>query len=60
MASWVTIRNRRWNNEYMNSDWQNEGINVKIFTELKMQPIQFLKKLENNSGFRDSTLTSAK
>ena len=28
----------------MNSDWQNEGINVKIFTELKKQPIQFLKK----------------
>ena len=41
------------------AEWRYK-INVKIFTELKKQPIQFLKKLENNSGFCDSTLTSAK
>ena len=40
------------------AEWRYK--NVKIFTKLKKQPIQFLKKLENNSGFRDSTLTSAK
>lgn len=43
------------------SDWQNEGINVKIFTELKKQPIQFLNKsLKKIQASMISTLTSAK